>query len=95
MVRVMVARDGRHAHRLDSSGISLTAAITLQVIGIFPRSENGGVILGAIAEHEDLVHNIAAGDRSRWRDRYHRLECSTCIRCQPCTGSADAARRFI
>jgi len=54
MVRVMVARDVRHAHRLDSSGISpLTAAITLQVIGIFPRRENGGVVLGAIPEHED------------------------------------------
>src|SRR5437667_11668595 len=54
MVRVMVAHDVRHAHRLDSSGISpLTAAITLQVIGIFPRCENGGVFLGAIPEHED------------------------------------------
>src|SRR5213083_1105736 len=54
MVRVMVSHDVSHAHRLDSSGISiLTAAITLQVIAIFPRCESGGILLGAVPEHED------------------------------------------
>src|SRR6266516_4129436 len=64
MVRVMVAHDVRHAHRLDSSGISpLTAAITLQVIGIFPRRENGGVVLGAIPEHGDRGDAFGRGHR--------------------------------